>query len=101
MKQVKRFTGRGCESLRLHQKEISHGKRCRKMGLQNVYSLEYHCRHHSGFWNHLLSLFLMGANRIDWNLLEEWRVRRGSYRKCNETINAEDNTAYEDYALAA
>ena len=101
MKQVKRFTGRGCESLRLHQKEISHGKRCRKMGLQNVYSLEYHCRHHFSFWNHLLSLFLMGAIRIDWNLIGAWRVRRGSYRKCNKTINAENNTAYEDYALAA
>ena len=42
-----------------------------------------------------------GANRIDWDLIGAWRVRRGSYRKCNKTINAENNTAYEDYALAA
>ena len=101
MKQVERFTGRGCKSLRLHQKEISYGKRCRKVGVQNVYSLEYHCRHHLSFWNHLLSLFLMGASRIDWNSLEECSVRCRSYRKCDKTINAENNTAYEDYAIAA
>ncbi len=101
MKQVERLTGRGCNSLRLHQKEISNGKRCRKVGLQNVYSLEYHCRLNTGFWNHLLSLFLMGASRIDWNSLEEWSVRCRSYRKCDKTINAENNTAYEDYAIAA
>ena len=42
-----------------------------------------------------------GANRIDWNLLEEWRVRKWSCRKCDKTINAEEDTAYEGYALAA
>ena len=42
-----------------------------------------------------------GANRIDWDLIGAWRVRCRSSRKCDKTINAENNTAYEDYALAA
>ncbi len=69
MKQVERFTGRGCDSPRLHQ--------------------------------FILIDPTKGANRIDWDLIGAWRVRCRSYRKCDKTINAENNTAYEDYALAA
>ena len=69
MKQVERFTGRGCDSPRLHQ--------------------------------FILIAPTKGANRIDWDLIGAWRVRCRSYRKCDKTINAENNTAYEDYALAA
>ena len=75
--------------------------RFKQVVVQSIYSLEYSSRHHFNLWNNLSSLFLMGLNRIDWCLVEDTESRCANSRKCKTTITANDNFAYDDYALAA
>ena len=47
-----------------------------------------------------LIFFWWGRIRIDWRGIEKWRIVRVIPLSV-KTINANDNFAYEDYALAA
>ena len=118
MKQIEIRTGRGCNTHRLHQKEIKmvvflvgtlegdsddpdpSCKGTQQVDVQSICSLEYMCRHSTAVRYHLANLLLMGANQVRLTMNSEVE----NYRMTPLTVkfvNANDNFAIEGYALAA
>ena len=75
-------------------------KGTQQVDVQSICSLEYMCRYRTFIRYHLANLLLMGANQDRLTMSKEVE----NYRMTPLTVkllNANDNFAIEDYALAA